>query len=184
MSPAEEEGLVEVYKGIYWEDKVNQKTGKTVKNKAGQPVKQRRYRLSDPESKGGWDIRKFNLDDLYVRFFRLAERRLTEKPRRGVISYISNYSYLTDPSYVIMRERLIAGFRKIWIDCMNGDSRETGKTTPDGRPDPSVFSTESNPEGIQLGTAVCLMVRSDDFTTSDPSPPRRRPRTPSTPRMI
>jgi hypothetical protein len=48
---------------------------------------------------------------------------------------------------------------------MNGDSRETGKTTPEGKPDPSVFSTESNPAGIQLGTAVCLMVRSGKFTT-------------------
>ncbi len=42
---------------------------------------------------------------------------------------------------------------------MNGDSRETGKLTPEGNPDPSVFSTEANPEGIRVGTAVSLMVR-------------------------
>src|SRR5205823_1340579 len=42
---------------------------------------------------------------------------------------------------------------------LNGDSRETGKLTPDGKPDPSVFSTPYNREGIKLGTAVCLMVR-------------------------
>src|SRR5208337_2710023 len=35
----------------------------------------------------------------------------------------------------------------------------TGKITPDGNPDPSVFSTEYNREGIRVGTAVCLMVR-------------------------
>ena len=165
VSPAEEESLVELYKGVYWQDKINQKTGKTVKDRQGNPAKQRRYRLSDPESNGGWDIRKFNLDDLYVRFFRLAERRLTEKSSKGIISYVSNYSYLSDPSYVIMRERLLSGFGKVWIDCMNGDSRETGKTTPAGKPDPSIFPTESNPEGIQLGTAVCLMARSEKFTT-------------------
>lgn len=125
---------------------------------------QRRYRLSDPESKGGWEIRKFNLDDLYVRFFRLAERRLTEKSSKGIISFISNYSYLSDPSYVIMRERLLSSFGKVWIDCMNGDSRETGKITPLGKPDPSVFSTDSNPEGIQLGTAVCVMARAETLT--------------------
>jgi len=158
VSPAEEEGLVEPYKGIYWTDKVNAK-GKEVKDKHGLRVKQRRYLLSDPEAEGGWDIRKFNLDDLYVRFFRLAERRLTEKEKPGVICYISNFSYLSDPSYAIMRQRLLEGFESFWIDCMNGDSRETGKTTPDGSPDPSVFSTESNPEGIQLGTAIGLMVR-------------------------
>ena len=42
---------------------------------------------------------------------------------------------------------------------MNGDSRETGKLTPDGKPDPSVFSTDYNREGIRVGTAVCVMVR-------------------------
>jgi hypothetical protein len=42
---------------------------------------------------------------------------------------------------------------------MNGDSRETGKKTPDGKPDPSVFTTESNREGIRVGTAITLMVR-------------------------
>ena len=30
---------------------------------------------------------------------------------------------------------------------MNGDSRETGKLTPDGKPDPSVFSTRIQPRG-------------------------------------
>jgi SAM-dependent methyltransferase len=37
-----------------------------------------------------WKIKKFNLDDLYVRFFRIAERRITEQTGRGVICYISN----------------------------------------------------------------------------------------------
>jgi hypothetical protein len=47
----------------------------------------------------------------------------------------------------------------LWIDCMNGDSRETGKLTPEGKPDPSVFSTEYNREGIRVGTAIGLLVR-------------------------
>ncbi len=106
-----------------------------------------------------WGIKKFNLDDLYVRFFRLAERRIAERTRRGVVSYISNFSYLSDPSFVVMRKRFSDEFDKLWFDCMNGDSRETGKLTPDGKPDPSVFSTASNREGIRVGTAICLMVR-------------------------
>ena len=106
-----------------------------------------------------WGIKKFNLDDLYVRFFRLAERRIAEKSHRGVVCYISNFSYLTEPSFVVMRSRLLQGFDSIWIDCLNGDSRETGKLTPDGKPDPSVFSTDSNPEGIRVGTAIGLLVR-------------------------
>ena len=31
--------------------------------------------------------------------------------------------------------------------------------TPEGLPDPSVFSTQYNREGIQVGTAIALMVR-------------------------
>jgi hypothetical protein len=118
--------------------------------------------LVEPYKEGlvkAWGIKKFNLDDLYVRFFRLAERRIAEKTGQGIVCYISNFSYLGDPSFVVMRRRFLKEFDGLWFDCLNGDSRETGKLTPEGKPDPSVFSTEFNREGIRVGTAVCLMVR-------------------------
>ncbi|MCY7286126.1 MAG: N-6 DNA methylase, partial [Cyanobacteria bacterium CAN_BIN43] len=108
-----------------------------------------------------WGIKKFNLDELYIRFFRLAEQRITERTQKGVVCYISSFSYLSDPSYVVMRKRFLKEFDKLWFDCMNGDSRETGKLTPEGNPDPSVFSTEYNREGIRVGTAIALMVRKE-----------------------
>jgi len=151
VSPQEEQGLVESYKGVYFTEKAGKK---------GNPAKRiRHYALSDPVSKGGWGIKKFNLDDLYVRFFRLAERRIAEMSGMGIVSFISNFSYLGDPSFVVMRQRFLSEFDKLWLDCMNGDSRETGKLTPDGKPDPSVFSTEYNREGIRVGTEVCVIVR-------------------------
>jgi len=131
VSPEEEQGLVEPYKKD----------------------------LNKPIDEGGWGIKKFNLDDLYVRFFRLAERRIAEMTGTGVISFISNFSYLGDPSFVVMRQRFLSEFDNLWFDCMNGDSRETGKLTPEGKPDPSVFSTDYNREGIRVGTAVCVIVR-------------------------
>lgn len=106
-----------------------------------------------------WGIKKFNLDDLYVRFFRLAERRIAEKGGRGVVCFISNSSYIHGDSFVVMREHLLSNFNRIWIDNLNGDSRATGKTTPEGLPDPSAFSTLYNREGIRKGTAVALMVK-------------------------
>lgn len=107
-----------------------------------------------------WGIKKYNLDDLYVRFFRLAEKRITEKSQsRGVVCFITNFSYVREPSFVVMRQHLSQHFDRIWIDNLNGDSRETGKTTPQGLPDPSVFSTAYNREGIRKGTAVALMVK-------------------------
>jgi hypothetical protein len=118
--------------------------------------------LVEPYKKGlisEWGIKKFNLDDLYIRFFRLAERRIAEQTGKGVICYISNFSYLGDPSYVVMRQRFLKEFDHLWFDCLNGDSRETGKLTPEGKPDPSVFSTDYNREGIRVGTAISLLVR-------------------------
>ncbi len=108
-----------------------------------------------------WGVKKYNLDDLYVRFFRIAERRIADGTGKGIICFISNYSWLSGASYVVMRQRLTERFDRIWIDCMNGDSRETGKLTPEGKPDPSVFSTERNREGIRVGTAIALMGRTE-----------------------
>jgi len=106
-----------------------------------------------------WGIRKYNLDELYTRFLRVAERRIVERSNRGIICFISSYSYLSDPSFVVVRRHLLEGFDRIWIDSLNGDSRETGKRTPTGEPDPSVFSTPFNREGIKLGTAVGMFIR-------------------------
>lgn len=133
--------------------------------------------LVEPFKEGlvkGWKIRKFNLDELYVRFLRVAERRIVEQTGRGIVCYISSYSYLSDASFVVARQHLLEGFDSIWIDSLNGDSRETGKLTPDGKPDPSVFSTDFNREGIKLGTAIGTFVRRDHAANETPAHVRYR----------
>jgi hypothetical protein len=102
------------------------------------------------------------LNDLFVRFFRMAERRIVEKAGKGIVSFISNYAWLDGLSYTGMRERYLDVFDKIDIDCLNGDKYKTGKLTPEGEPDPSVFSTEFNREGIQVGTAISTLVKRAD----------------------
>ncbi len=113
------------------------------------------YRTTDkapaPEGQG--------LNDLYVRFFRMAERQIVEGTGRGVVSFISNYSWLDGLSHPGMRERYLEAFDEVWIDSLNGDAYKTGKRTPEGEPDPSVFSTRSNPAGIAIGTAIATLVR-------------------------
>ncbi len=111
-------------------------------------------RVRRPEGQG--------LNDLYVRFFRMAERRIAEKTGRGVVCFISNYSWLDGLSFTGMRERYLEAFDAIRIDNLNGDKRKTGKTTPDGAPDPSIFSTPGDPVGIQVGTAITTLVRKAD----------------------
>ena len=107
------------------------------------------------------------LNDLYVRFFRMAERRIAEKTGRGVVCFISNYSWLDGLSFTGMRERYLEAFDAIRIDCLNGDKYKTGKTTPDGSPDPSIFSTPEDPVGIQVGTAITTLVRKADHAPAE-----------------
>ena len=111
-------------------------------------------RVRRPEGQG--------LNDLYVRFFRMAERRIAEKTGQGVVCFISNYSWLDGLSFTGMRERFLEAFDAIRIDCLNGDKYKTGKVAPDGSPDPSIFSTEGDPVGIQVGTAISTLVRKGD----------------------
>ena len=107
------------------------------------------------------------LNDPYVRFFRMAERRIAEKTGQGVVCFISNYSWLDRLSFTGMRERYLEAFDVIRIDCLNGDSRKTGKVAPDGSPDPSIFSTEGDPVGIQVGTAIATLVRKPDHEPAE-----------------
>jgi len=70
-----------------------------------------------------WGIKKFNLDDLYVRFFRLAERRIAEMTGRGVVCYISNHSWVSEASFVVLRKRLLQSFDRFWIENMHGNRK-------------------------------------------------------------
>ena len=101
------------------------------------------------------------LNDLYVRFFRMAERRIAEKTGQGVVCFISNYSWLDGLSFTGMRERYLEAFDAVRIDCLNGDVRKGGKT-PGGQPDLSVFTVPRSSVGIQVGTAIATLVRKAD----------------------
>jgi len=41
-----------------------------------------------------------------------------------VVCFISSFSYLAEPSFVVMRQRFASEFDSIWIDNMNGDRRK------------------------------------------------------------
>ena len=107
------------------------------------------------------------LNDLYVRFFRMAERRITEKTGQGVVCFISNYSWLDGLSFTGMREHFLREFDAIRIDSLNGDKYRTGKVAPDGSPDPSIFSTPSDTVGIKVGTGITTLVRKGDHKPAE-----------------
>ena len=106
-----------------------------------------------------WGIKKFNLDDLYVRFFRLAERRIAEMTRRGVVCFISNHSWVSDPSFVVLRQHLLSSFDRFWIENMHGN-RKISEYAPDGHTSETIFAIPGFSPGIQQGVAISLWVKS------------------------
>lgn len=157
---AEEAELVAHYKGI---ELVEQKTrdGSVKLDAFGRPLMKQRGSSGLYEEFG---VKKQLLDDLYVRFLRLAEERIGVSADYGVVSYISNSSYLTGRSHPLMRRSLLSSFHSVWIDNLNGDKYRTGKIIPKGLPgagtrDDSAFTTEMDPRGIQPGTAIVTWVK-------------------------
>ena len=157
---AEEAELVAPYKGIELIE-VKGKNGQVRLDEFGRPKKKQRGQSLLYKEFG---VRKQLLDDLYVRFLRLAEERIGEAADHGIVSYISNSSYLTGRSHPMMRRSLLTNFHRVWIDNLNGDKFKTGKIIPKGLPgegtgDQSAFTTDHDPRGIQPGTAIVTWLK-------------------------
>ena len=106
------------------------------------------------------------LNDLYVRFFRMAERRIVEMTGRGIVCFISNSSWVDGLSFTGMRERYLETFDAIRIDCLNGDKYKTGKLTPGANLTQASFRRRKS-DWDSVGTAITLLVRSN--STSNPA---------------
>ena len=100
------------------------------------------------------------LNDLYIRFFRMAERRIVETTGQGVVCFISNYSWLDGLSFTGMRERYLEVFDAIRIDNLHGD-RIISEYAPDGRTSETVFAIQGNSPGIKIGTAITMLSKFD-----------------------
>ncbi len=114
-------------------------------------------RVRRPEGQG--------LNDLYVRFFRMAERRIAEKTGQGLVCFISNYSWLDSLSCPGMRERYLETFDRIRIDNLHGD-RIISEYAPDGRTSETVFAVQGQSPGIRIGTAIALLSKSGSAAKS------------------
>lgn len=99
-----------------------------------------------------WRVRKHRLGDLYVRFWRVGPRKITEFTGRGVVCFISNRKWLGGRSFPAMRGDIAARFDKVVIDDLHGDVR--AQQAGDG----SVFTT-ATAAGIRVGVAITTAVR-------------------------
>ena len=113
-------------------------------------------RVRQPEGQG--------LNDPYVRFFSMAERRIA-KTGQGVVCFISNYSWLDGLSFTGMRERYIEEFDAVRIDNLHGD-RIISEYAPDGRTSETIFALQGQSPGIKVGTSIVLLSKSGAADTS------------------
>ena len=90
------------------------------------------------------------LQDDYVKFIRFAEWRINQTGE-GVLGYITNHSYLDNPTFRGMRQHLMQTFDEIYVLDLHGNSKKKEKS-PDGGKDENVFD-------IQQGVAILLAVK-------------------------
>lgn len=99
----------------------------------------RNYREGIAERNPKW------LQDDYVKFIRMAQHHI-EKAGRGIVAFITNHSYLFNPTFKGMRSSLAATFDDIRIIDLGGNVKQRG-------------AAEENVFPIQVGVAIAFFVR-------------------------
>lgn len=90
------------------------------------------------------------LHDDYVKFIRFAQWRI-EQTGYGILAFITNHSYLDNPTFRGMRQSLTTTFDDIYILDLHGNTKKKEKC-PDGSKDENVFD-------IQQGVAIGIFVK-------------------------
>ena len=104
------------------------------------------------------DERKHWLNDDYVKFIAMSES-LIEKNGEGVLGFISNHGYLSNPTFRGMRWHLLKTFDKIYVLDLHGNSNKK-EQSPDGAPDNNVFD-------IKQGVAIVICVKTNKTVKAD-----------------
>ncbi len=84
------------------------------------------------------------LQDDYVKFIRFAQWKICQNGK-GVVGFITNHSYIDNPTFAGMRESLLKTFDRIYILNLHGNKRKK-------EPDENVFD-------IMQGVAVGIFVK-------------------------
>jgi hypothetical protein len=94
------------------------------------------------------------LQDDYVKFIRFAQWKI-DQAGEGILGFITNHSYLDNPTFRGMRQSLMNSFNEIYILDLHGNiTKEKGKC-PDGSKDGNVFD-------IRQGVAIALFIKKKD----------------------
>ena len=110
------------------------------------------YKESCPELKKPGQAKW--LSDDYVKFMRFAQWHI-EQVGYGILAFITNHSYLDNPTFRGMRRSLLQSFDDIYILDLHGN-RKKHEQAPGGSKDENVFD-------IQQGVAISIFVKWRDF---------------------
>lgn len=92
---------------------------------------------------------KWLLDD-YVKFIRFAESKI-ENQDSGIFAFISNNSFLDNPTFRGMRYHLMQSFDTLYILDLHGNTRKK-ELSPDGSKDENVFD-------IMQGVSINIFIK-------------------------
>ena len=90
------------------------------------------------------------LQDDYVKFIRFAQWKI-DQAGEGVLGFITNHSYLDNPTFRGMRQSLMNSFNEIYVVDLHGNSLKKERC-PDGSKDENVFD-------IRQGVAISLFIK-------------------------
>jgi len=90
------------------------------------------------------------LQDDYVKFIRFGQWKI-DQAGEGVLGFITNHSYMDNPTFRGMRDSLMNSFNEIYLLDLHGNSLKK-ETCPDGSKDENVFD-------IRQGTAIALFIK-------------------------
>ena len=90
------------------------------------------------------------LQDDYVKFIRFAQWKI-DHSGEGILGFITNHSYLDNPTFRGMRQSLMGSFDEIYVLDLHGNSLKKEKC-PDGSKDDNVFD-------IKQGVAIALFIK-------------------------
>ncbi|MBI5217499.1 MAG: N-6 DNA methylase [Bacteroidia bacterium] len=96
------------------------------------------------------------LQDDYVKFIRFAQWKI-DQAGEGMVGFITNHSYLDNPTFRGMRQSLMNSFNEIYILDLHGSSLKKEKC-PDGSKDENVFD-------IMQGVSIVIMIKKKNDTS-------------------
>ncbi len=89
------------------------------------------------------------LSDDYVKFIRFSQWRI-DQSGSGVLGFVTNHSYLDNPTFRGMRRSLMETFDEIYLLDLHGNANKKERT-PDGSVDRNVFDIR---QGVAIGVFV------------------------------